>query len=179
MKEEKKVNNFWQIIASIFVDIIIILLIVFFMYIGKKFYQSDKNKKSQSNQNNEIQQEIQVENNVENQKNTEFDIEDSLENITNEYYLNEARANTKYFNKKIKITSLIQSIDVDSSVLFNMGVTVHLYEKNAKYNIICNFKDGDSTGITKYNKGDKITVIGTMDTRIGDSPYMKNCFIVK
>jgi len=175
MKKENKANYFGEIIALLFCTLAIILVI----YVGIKIYQSDKNKKSQSNQNNEIQQETKVENNVESQSNKEFDIEDSLENITNEYYLNEARANIKYFNKKIKITSLIQSIDVDSSVLFNMGVTVHLYENNAKYSIICNFKDGDSTGITKYNKGDKITIIGTMDTRIGNSPYMKSCHIVK
>lgn len=114
----------------------------------------------------------------EQQNQLEYDIEDSLTNIADEYYLNEARANVKYFGKKIKITAGIEDITVDSSVFFNLGVTVYLREKGARYDLICNFGDGDSSGITYYNKGDKITIVGTMDEMIGSSLYMKKCNII-
>lgn len=115
---------------------------------------------------------------VQNQSKYSYDIEDSLTNISKEFYNNEARANKNYFGKKVKITAKIAKISVDSSVLFNTGVTVILEESGAYYDILCNFKEGDSTGITKYNKGDQITIIGKMDEFLINSIYMKKCIIV-
>lgn len=107
-----------------------------------------------------------------------YDIEDSLTNIALTYYQNEARGNSNYFGKNIKLTAQIYDIDVDDSVLFNIGVTIWLKEDGAKYNLSCNNEDGIS-GITKYNKGDFITVIGKMNTMSGRTLRLDNCEISK
>ena len=108
-----------------------------------------------------------------------FDKEESIKEISKVYYDNKLRGNKEYFGKKIKVTAQITSINSDSSVLFNTGVTVNLEEKGAYYYMMCNFKDGDSTGILNYNRGDMITIIGTMDELIGNSLCLKKCIIVK
>ena len=105
-----------------------------------------------------------------------FEIDDNLTNMANTYYLNEARGNSTYFGKKVKVTATITDISVDESVLFNTGVTIHLKENGAKYTLLCN-NDKGINGITNYNRGDKITVVGKMDTMVTGALVMKKCEI--
>lgn len=103
-------------------------------------------------------------------------IEDTLTNMSNVYYNNEVNGNNTYFGKKVKVSAIVSSISSDSSVFFNTGVTIHLDENGSKYGLMCNNEDG-IYGVNNINRGDRITVIGTMDERIGSSLFLKNCNI--
>ena len=110
------------------------------------------------------------------EKNNKYDIEDTLTNIAQTYYENEARGNSTYFGKYVKVTATISSIDVDDSIFFNTGVSIYLKEKGAKYNMICQNDDGIA-GITKYSRDEQITVIGKMNTMAGSSLLLEKCEI--
>lgn len=107
-----------------------------------------------------------------------FDKEGSLKDIAQVYYLNEARGNSEYFGKIIKVTGTIGKIDVDDSVLFNMGVTIWLKDNEAKYNLACNNKQG-IIGVSEVNRGEQISVIGEMDTLTNNFLTLDNCQIYK
>ena len=57
------------------------------------------------------------------------------------------------------------------------GVTLVLKDNGSRYNMYCTNDDG-MKGITKYNKGDKITVIGVMDTMVSNNLRLDNCIIM-
>lgn len=144
--------------------------------------QSTSSNNSQEEQNspsnNNAQDTTKNDQSSSNKSSQSYDIEDSLANIANTYYQNETRGNKEYFKKRVKVTATISDISVDKSVLFNTGVTIHLKETGAKYRMLCNNEDGIK-GITYYNRGDSITVIGTMNTMVGSSLLMDKCEIVE
>ena len=105
-----------------------------------------------------------------------YEIEDTIANMSETYYQNEARGNSTYFGKKVKVSGNISLISVDESVLFNTGVTVHLDEDGARYDLLCNNENGIK-GITKYSRGDNITVVGKMDTMVSSALVMHECEI--
>jgi hypothetical protein len=92
--------------------------------------------------------------------------------------LNEARGNSTYFGKMVKITGKISDIDVDDGVIFNTGVTIWLDDSNSHYALACGNDDG-IVGVKDLNKGDTVNLVGKMDTMAGSSLRMDDCEIYK
>jgi len=107
-----------------------------------------------------------------------YDKEGSLKEIANVYYSNEAKGNSNYFGKMVKVTGVVDRVKVDDSVIFNTGVTIWIKEKGAKYDLACNNENG-IVGVTDISKGDKIAVVGKMNTMAGSSLLLDDCEIYK
>ena len=193
-----KINNNQVKRLRIIVPIVVFITFAIIMQIYEPFNNenapsSNTNEEQNTlkdgsfNNNNQEEQNISSSNNLQDTTKHEqittdkpkqnYDIEDSLTNIAYTYYQNEARGNSKYFKKRVKVTATITDISIDKSIFFNTGVTIHLKEEGAKYRLMCNNEDGIS-GITEYNRNEQITVIGTMNTMAGSSLLMNKCEIV-
>ena len=107
-----------------------------------------------------------------------YELEGNLQDIANVYYLNEARGNSTYFGKMVKVTGKIRDIDVDDSVIFNTGVTIWLDESNSHYALACG-NDNGIVGVSDLNKGDTVSLVGKMNTMAGSSLRMDDCEIYK
>jgi len=107
-----------------------------------------------------------------------YELEGNLQDIAEVYYLNEARGNSTYFGKMVKITGKISDIDVDDGVIFNTGVTIWLDDSNSHYALACGNDDG-IVGVKDLNKGDTVNLVGKMDTMAGSSLRMDDCEIYK
>ncbi len=164
--------------------VIVIIMICFTLtgcFDDSNYVDSKTNNKTDSNTQVETNIISENENDIEEKNDKDqktYDIEESLTNIAKTYYDNEARGNSTYFKKRVKVTAIITSINVDKSVLFNTGVTIHLKESGAKYEMLCQNEDGIK-GINKYSRNDTITVIGQMNTMVGNSLWMEKCEIVE
>ena len=106
-----------------------------------------------------------------------YNIETTIKDMAQIFYENEANAYSTFYGKRVKITGNISDISVDTSIIVNMGTTITLDEKGAKYGVKCNFKDGDATGIKNYKKGDNITIVGTVSEKLINNMYLKECII--
>ena len=107
-----------------------------------------------------------------------YELEGNLKDIAEVYYLNEARGNSTYFGKMVKVTGKISDIDVDDSVLFNTGVTIWLNDSNSHYALACGNDDG-IVGVKDLNKGNTVSLVGKMNTMAGSSLLMDDCEIYK
>ena len=108
-----------------------------------------------------------------------YDVETSIKEMAQVYYDNELNGNKTYFNKRVKLTGIIDDISYDKSVAFNTGISIIIHEDGAKYRVYCNFKDGDASGITDYKKDDTITIIGNVNEMLSNSLSLNKCVISK
>lgn len=109
--------------------------------------------------------------------NNTYDIETTVKDMSQMFYENEAKAYSTFSGKRVKITGKIIDISVDTSVLLNMGTSISINENGAKYGALCNFKDGDTTGINNYKKGDFITIIGVVNDKFVNHINLEKCII--
>ena len=107
-----------------------------------------------------------------------YELEGNLQDIAEVYYLNEARGNSTYFGKMVKVTGKIRDIDVDDGIIFNTGVTIWLDDSTSHYALACGNDDG-IVGVGDLNKGDTVSLVGKMNTMAGSSLLMDDCEIYK
>lgn len=156
----------------------VMFIIISIIMVSNSNETSNKNYGVEKESN--IDTEIVTEKISDNVKN--YDIEEDIDVFVSTYYNNELDGNKKYYGKRIKLTGELNNIDTDDSVIVNLGITCYL-KTTQKLDVACNFKDGDATYLSDYSRGEKITIIGTVDEVVKGFPknliYLKKCEVIK
>lgn len=143
---------------------VLILLVVFIVIIG--IFSPDKKTEGSSEQTTEISAEESAPASVNQEENTNNTDDDQLITITSgqllsEFRNNALRANDEYKDKKLKMSGVVFLIieqDGQVAMVFNDG------SESSISGVQCNFANAqESEQLKSINKGDSITVIGTVN----------------
>lgn len=118
----------------------------------------------------------EVENKIYNLEHLPNFIADSPEPIVREYEKNEVAADNKYKGKTVRITGRIN--DIAKGILDEIYITFDMPGQWDIRTVQCFFSDAHNEEISKLNKGQTITIQGTVDGLMMNV-LLKDCWIVK